>query len=442
MIWVKARGRRRLLRLGLVQAPGQPGAPRPHRAGHRRQQGPLRPGAVRRRSGSRWGCRTEGFVWADDFMEPTLDVWEIPPESATRVGHPAPFPVELPRAADPPLHLRGRPRARPVHGVGLDGWSPRSARAGASSATTPTPATSSWRGGGSPRSATRRASRRAGRSSTGSRPSRPTARTSKHEPCVRARPRRPSPRELLEQTRLPDRPAQRAGARTASTSTSRPSTTGGRWFWFDVSGGFTSSRGGLQRTDTVWKALGRACVLHEAPRRVAGRPPVVPTFRRRAATATRRSVRAGDRPADLRRRARSTTRTATGGCAPTQHGQLDPCRVLSDARPGALAVPSVVVDRRPARRSAGGLRRRGPSSSTGGSRSRWWRDARGRSLRSSRLEQIRADLLEERWGAVVEDGSAAPTTWLDEYESRSWTEPAEVEGRRRRWSSRPLFDDR
>ncbi len=28
-------------------------------------------------------------------MEATLDVWEIPAESATRVGHPAPFPVAL-----------------------------------------------------------------------------------------------------------------------------------------------------------------------------------------------------------------------------------------------------------------------------------------------------------------------------------------------------------
>lgn len=32
----------------------------------------------------------------DEFMEATLDVWEIPPESASRVGHPAPFPVALP----------------------------------------------------------------------------------------------------------------------------------------------------------------------------------------------------------------------------------------------------------------------------------------------------------------------------------------------------------
>lgn len=32
----------------------------------------------------------------DEFMEATTDVWEILPESARRVGHPAPFPVELP----------------------------------------------------------------------------------------------------------------------------------------------------------------------------------------------------------------------------------------------------------------------------------------------------------------------------------------------------------
>jgi DNA modification methylase len=33
---------------------------------------------------------------ADEFMEATTDVWEIPSERASRVGHPAPFPVELP----------------------------------------------------------------------------------------------------------------------------------------------------------------------------------------------------------------------------------------------------------------------------------------------------------------------------------------------------------
>jgi modification methylase len=36
-------------------------------------------------------------IASEDFMAWTLDVWRIPPESAKRVGHPAPFPTELPR---------------------------------------------------------------------------------------------------------------------------------------------------------------------------------------------------------------------------------------------------------------------------------------------------------------------------------------------------------
>ncbi len=38
-----------------------------------------------------------GSATADEFVEATTDVWEIRPASATRVGHPAPFPVELPQ---------------------------------------------------------------------------------------------------------------------------------------------------------------------------------------------------------------------------------------------------------------------------------------------------------------------------------------------------------
>ena len=35
-------------------------------------------------------------ITRDEFMEATLDVWDIPPAHAGRVGHPAPFPVDLP----------------------------------------------------------------------------------------------------------------------------------------------------------------------------------------------------------------------------------------------------------------------------------------------------------------------------------------------------------
>jgi DNA modification methylase len=43
------------------------------------------------------GLPSEATTTADEFMEATLDVWELAPESATRVNHPAPFPVELPQ---------------------------------------------------------------------------------------------------------------------------------------------------------------------------------------------------------------------------------------------------------------------------------------------------------------------------------------------------------
>lgn len=43
------------------------------------------------------GLPHESTISKEEFLEATLDVWRIRPESATRVGHPAPFPVELPR---------------------------------------------------------------------------------------------------------------------------------------------------------------------------------------------------------------------------------------------------------------------------------------------------------------------------------------------------------
>ena len=42
------------------------------------------------------GLPHQATVITEDFLSLTLDVWHMPPESAKRVGHPAPFPVELP----------------------------------------------------------------------------------------------------------------------------------------------------------------------------------------------------------------------------------------------------------------------------------------------------------------------------------------------------------
>jgi site-specific DNA-methyltransferase (adenine-specific) len=52
--------------------------------------------AVGRPERARRGLPHENTISKEEFMEATLDVWHIAPESAKRVGHPAPFPVELP----------------------------------------------------------------------------------------------------------------------------------------------------------------------------------------------------------------------------------------------------------------------------------------------------------------------------------------------------------
>ncbi len=43
------------------------------------------------------GLPHESTLANDEFVDVTRDVWRIDPESANRIGHPAPFPVELPR---------------------------------------------------------------------------------------------------------------------------------------------------------------------------------------------------------------------------------------------------------------------------------------------------------------------------------------------------------
>jgi len=43
------------------------------------------------------GMPSEDSISPDDFRAWTIDTWRIPPERARVVGHPAPFPIELPR---------------------------------------------------------------------------------------------------------------------------------------------------------------------------------------------------------------------------------------------------------------------------------------------------------------------------------------------------------
>ncbi len=53
--------------------------------------------AIKRADREDRGLPSVPSIEAEEFLEATIDVWELPTESATKVGHPAPFPVSLPR---------------------------------------------------------------------------------------------------------------------------------------------------------------------------------------------------------------------------------------------------------------------------------------------------------------------------------------------------------
>jgi modification methylase len=74
--------------------------------------------ALTPRQREREGLPFESTITKEEFMELTLDVWTIPPESAKRVGHPAPFPVELPRRLIELYTYRGDVVLDPFLGVG------------------------------------------------------------------------------------------------------------------------------------------------------------------------------------------------------------------------------------------------------------------------------------------------------------------------------------
>ena len=42
-------------------------------------------------------CRGKSDTSKDEFMEWTNGIWTFPGESKKRIGHPAPFPTELPK---------------------------------------------------------------------------------------------------------------------------------------------------------------------------------------------------------------------------------------------------------------------------------------------------------------------------------------------------------
>ena len=211
------------------------------------------------------GLPSESTLSRDEFMEATTDVWEIPPESASRVGHPAPFPVQLPE--------------RLIHLYTYDGDVVLDPFMG--SGTTAVAAMRTGRhfiGYDTDRSYVAAATDRlVGELERLSRPSRREAWSFKLPavpvPAVegedfQARAVREGKaakdiaRQVLEECGFVD--LEEDVKLAGGVEVNFRARDARRHVWlFDVSGGFTSNRPGLKRTDTLWKALGKASVLRE-----------------------------------------------------------------------------------------------------------------------------------------------------------------------------------
>lgn len=60
----------------------------------------------------------ENSISKDDFLEMTKSIWNFPTESAKKVGHPAPFPIELPRRCIELFSLKNDVILDPFNGAG------------------------------------------------------------------------------------------------------------------------------------------------------------------------------------------------------------------------------------------------------------------------------------------------------------------------------------
>jgi site-specific DNA-methyltransferase (adenine-specific) len=199
----------------------------------------------------------------DEFMEATTDVWEMAPESATRVGHPAPFPVELPQRLIDLYTYQGDLVLDPFVGSGTTAVAAVRTGRHYVGYDTDRGYVDAARARVAAEVAGRRNSFRAVALPAVAGPADPV-----EDLQARAVREGRTAKELallvLVQCGFTDvRTDVRYPALGVDVTFTAHDATGAEWA-FDVSGGFTTSRAGLKRADTLWKALGKAAVLHEA----------------------------------------------------------------------------------------------------------------------------------------------------------------------------------
>ncbi len=192
------------------------------------------------------GLPHESSIGADDFMALTLDVWDIPPESAVRVHHPAPFPVELPQKLMELYTFKGDLVVDPFCGSG----------------------------------STLVAAARCGRDAVGydldpeyvtlaeSRLAQEVTEAVLGAGAATAGPNKTDgvsaaalARQVIEAAGFVDVRADRRlrglGLAVSFTAADKA----GRTWYFDLAGSNSAYRGGMARSETVWRTLGRAHVM-------------------------------------------------------------------------------------------------------------------------------------------------------------------------------------
>jgi site-specific DNA-methyltransferase (adenine-specific) len=264
IIWVKQRGSSGSCAWGSFQRPGNPVlrdlTERVIIASKGRFDRAI-PGQER----ARRGLPSEASMTRDDFMENTLDVWEIPPESATRIGHPAPFPIELVSRLIKLYTYRDDLVLDPFIGSG----------------TTAVAAIQTERhfvGYDLDESYIKLAESRIEEEHRRLLQEAPATLPKVSLPAIPA-PTNPdedflsrSVREGKSAKELARSAIEIAGFTDILSNQHQPGgivvdftakDRRGKTWLFDVAGSFTSHRGGLKRTDTLWKELGKASVLRE-----------------------------------------------------------------------------------------------------------------------------------------------------------------------------------
>ncbi|MFZ0667578.1 MAG: site-specific DNA-methyltransferase [Acidimicrobiales bacterium] len=228
----------------------------------------------------RLGLPHDNEISPDEFMEATLDVWTMSPESAKRVSHPAPFPVELPTRLIGLYTYQGDLVVDPFMGSGTTLVAAmRGRRRYLGYDTDPEYVKVAKRrvrdefkrlnGKPAVRSTAKGVARRAPedriREALAETEDDFQARASKEGKVAQS-----IAEDLLLESgfRITQKNARLRGL---GVSVSFVALDGEDLPWyFDVSGAFTTTRGGLLRTDNVWKSLGRANVLY-----ANGRKPIV-----------------------------------------------------------------------------------------------------------------------------------------------------------------------